>query len=151
MPSAPAGLVMRFCRSHASPSALASSGRICATVSASRSWVLSGQGASAVRLLVHDPGQRAALGPAGLHQLELVRELVDVPDAQVGDDVQVLGQAEGADHLALVEEADPADAEALGARAASQEVLDRERGGYGAICGWVCRPACAGRRASRRR
>ncbi len=37
MPSAPAGLVMRFCRSHASPSALASSGRICATVSASRS------------------------------------------------------------------------------------------------------------------
>ncbi len=38
MPSAPAGLVMRFWRSQASPSALASSGRICATVSASRSW-----------------------------------------------------------------------------------------------------------------
>lgn len=31
------GLVIRFCRSHASPSALASSGRMLATVSASRS------------------------------------------------------------------------------------------------------------------
>ncbi len=37
MPSAPDGLVIRFCRSQASPSALASSGRMAVTVSASRS------------------------------------------------------------------------------------------------------------------
>lgn len=37
MPRAPAGLVMRFCRSQASPSAFASSGRMLATVSESRS------------------------------------------------------------------------------------------------------------------
>ncbi len=90
--------------------------------------VLAGQGAAPVGLLVDDPGQRAALGPAGLEQLGLLGELVDVADAQVGDDFEVLGQAQFADHLALVEEADPADAQALGA-GGEPEVLDGQRGG----------------------
>ncbi len=84
-----------------------------------------GQRATAVRLLVDDPGQRAALRPARLHQLGLLGELVDVTDAEVGHDLQMLGQAQRADHLPLVEEADPADAEALGAGGEPQ-VLDGE-------------------------
>lgn len=90
--------------------------------------ILTGQRAAAVRLLVDDPGERAALGPARLHQLGLLGELVDVAHAEVGHDFEVFGQAEGADHLALVEEADPADAEALGA-GGEPEVLDGECGG----------------------
>lgn len=113
--------------------------------------VLAGQRATAVRLLVDDPRQRAALGPAGLHQLGLVRELVDVADAQVGDHFEVLGQAQRADHLALVEEADPADTEALGA-GGEPEVLDRERGGVRRhLRLGVAGRGCGGRRGSGRR
>lgn len=90
--------------------------------------LLAGQRAAPVRLLVDHPRERTALGPSGLRQLGLVRELVDVADAQVRDDFEVFRQAELADHLALVEEADPAHAEALGARG-EPEVLDREGGG----------------------
>ena len=88
------------------------------------------QHTASVRLLVHDPRQRAALGPARLRELRLGRELVDVPDTQVRDHFEVLGQFEGADHLALVEEADPADAEALRPRGEPQ-VLHGERRGVG--------------------
>ncbi|GAB3957753.1 hypothetical protein GCM10028832_15230 [Streptomyces sparsus] len=89
-----------------------------------------GQHPASVGLLVHHPGQRAALRPAGLDELGLVGEGVHVPDAEVGDHLQVVGQAEFPHHLPLVEEADPADAEPFGTRGEPQ-VLHRERGRVG--------------------
>lgn len=112
---------------------------------------LAGQGAAAVRLLVDDPGQRAALRPARLHEFGLHGELVDVTDTEVRDDFQVLGQSQGADHLALVEEADPADAEALGA-GGEPEVLDGEcRGVRGHLRLGVAGRGCGGHRGWGRR
>jgi hypothetical protein len=96
--------------------------------SSSETGVAAGHRAAAVVLLVHGPGQRPAPGPAGPGQLGLGREALDVADAEVGDDLQVLGQAEGLGELTLVEEGDPADAEALGA-GGEPEVLHGEAGG----------------------
>lgn len=113
--------------------------------------LLAGQRAVAVLLLVDDPGERALFGPALLLELRFVRERVDVADAEVGDDLQVLGQAELANHLLLVEEAHPADAEAFGA-GGQPEVLDGQGGRVGGHLGLgVAGRGCGGRRGCGRR
>lgn len=55
------------------------------------------------------------LTPALPLQLRLIKKLADIPQAEVGQRVDVVGQVQGVGQLLLVEDADPAHAYAFGA------------------------------------
>ncbi len=59
------------------------------------------------------PPQWATLRPAGGSQLGFGRELVDIADTEIRHDLQVRWQVEQRGKVTLVEEADPADADAF--------------------------------------
>ena len=73
------------------------------------------QATRAVLLRVHGPVQRPAAGPASLLELRLSPELADLTRAEVRDDLQMIGKAQLGGEFALIEKADPANADALGA------------------------------------
>jgi hypothetical protein len=122
-------LVIRSCRSRAAAIASASGGTIAASTSAS--WSTGSSPGIARRpnssaCTAHDNGRRRAQ-PA-VASSGSGRELVHVADAQIGDDLDVRGQPELGGELALVEEAHPADPQALGPGGQPQ-VRHREHAG----------------------
>lgn len=83
--------------------------------------------------------ERQALSPALRGEFRLLIQPVDETEAQPGDDFDMIRDSEDSLDLALVENADPADAHAP-ARAASQRFWTAQTVEYRSICGLWVRP-----------
>ncbi|QTK78500.1 hypothetical protein AT6N2_C0627 [Agrobacterium tumefaciens] len=79
--------------------------------------------------------QRHALPPALHRQFRLCIKRIDATKAQPGDDLDMIGDIQNGPDIAVVENADPADADAFGA-GREPEVLDGADGGID-IRAWI--------------
>ncbi len=87
--------------------------------------LLSGQAALSVRFVMHDPAEWA---PRGEVRLGIGYGWCEIAETEVGDEVDVLGEGERAGKPGTIVDADPGDAETLGARR-QPKVLDRQTRG----------------------
>ncbi|KPF43851.1 hypothetical protein IP76_13270 [Rhizobium sp. AAP43] len=72
---------------------------------------------------MHETAQRQPIAPAFDFQFGLAIEFRDEADAQIADDLDMLGNSEHSLHILLVEDADPTNPDTLGPRS-KPEVLD---------------------------
>src|SRR5260370_35726519 len=95
-----------------------------------------GSGSEAISLLsrrlapalsVHQLIERHAAGPAPALQFRLVKELLGIPEAEIGNHHDVVGNTQKLPQLVVAENADPSDPDAFDPRGQPQ-VLNRAAG-----------------------